>query len=216
MKSKRTILITAGPTHEPIDSVRYIGNRSSGRLGIALAEAACSMGHDVILLLGPTSVEPSLEVGMCFELHRFRTTSDLEELLEQHWPDRADVLIMAAAVADYRPTVDESEQTRKIRRQPAGIVLKLDSTPDLVAACCRRKRADQCVIGFALEPREGLVEAAEAKIRRKGLDAIVANPLATMDSESIEAVLMWADGRCEIAGQMSKPDFARWFVEEIQ
>ena len=105
--SRGRLLITAGPTHEPIDAVRFIGNRSSGRVGSALATEAASRGWAVTLLMGPGTVVPDPSMYSMLSVVRFRTASDLQGLLKEHVP-LADVLVMAAAVADYRPKVDPS------------------------------------------------------------------------------------------------------------
>lgn len=221
MNPMRTrLLITAGPTHEPIDAVRFIGNRSSGRLGIALAERAASRGVDTTLLLGPTALGPSDTRARTV---RFRTTADLQALLETHLPE-CDVLVMAAAVADYRPRADAASAlggspTGKLRREKRTITLELDPTPDLLAGCAQRVRESggrQRLIGFALEPREGLLDAARAKLARKGCDAIVANPLETMDAPTIEASLVWKDGRVvSTGGPIDKGAFADWLLDQI-
>lgn len=212
------LLITAGPTHEPIDAVRFIGNRSSGRLGIALAERAASRGVDTTLLLGPTALGPT---DTRARVVRFRTTADLQALLGAHLPDH-DVLIMAAAVADYRPRPDAAASLGgtpegKLRREKRSITLQLDPTPDLLAGCVEAVRSSggrQRLIGFALEPREGLIEAARAKLQRKGCDAIVANPLETMDAPTIEASLVWKDGRIDATpGAIDKGAFADWLLD---
>jgi len=206
----RRLLITAGPTHEPIDQVRYLANRSSGRLGIALADAACDRGWRATILLGPTRLAPS---NTSVAVHRFRTAADLQTLLTEHAP-RCDALIMAAAVADYRPAPAPSPP--KVRRGEEPIDLRLLPTPDLIAEAARRKRPEQVFIGFALEPREGLEDAAREKLRRKGLDAIVANPLETMDAETIEAVLLTRSGeRFATESMMSKEDFANWLLTRL-
>jgi phosphopantothenoylcysteine decarboxylase/phosphopantothenate--cysteine ligase len=203
------MLITAGPTHEPIDAVRYIGNRSSGRLGVALADEAARRGHAVTLLLGPAAVEPA-HAGIV--TMRFRTTADLERLLGDEFP-RCDVLIMAAAVADYRPI--GGSEVGKIRRADGRRTIELESTPDLLAGCAVRRRAGQVIVGFALEPRDRLLESAAEKIRRKGIDAIVANPLETMDSAEIEAHFIVRDGASESAGRMHKRAFAAWLLDRV-
>lgn len=207
-----TILITAGPTYESIDSVRFIGNRSSGRLGVELARAAHAMGHDVILALGPSTVPPPTFPDR-LRLERFRSCADLEALLASLWPEQADVLIMAAAVADYRPKQPATEG--KLRREIEGLTIEMQATPDLVAGCAARKKPGQRVIGFALEPAAELMASAAAKIRRKNLDAIVANPLETMDSDQILGTLINADGRTESPGDLSKSMFAGWLIDRI-
>ncbi len=209
------MLITAGPTREAIDAVRYIGNRSSGRLGVCLAEAARDAGWRVTLLLGPTALSPPEGVRSV----RFESTAELAALLERYFP-RCDVLVMAAAVADYRPA---RAQRRKLPRRGGKLVLALTATPDLVAACAARKGSGQRIIGFALEEEAKLARRARAKLRRKGLDAIVANPLATMGAERIKAVVYTVDGRTvvpagggkqgrAIGRGLSKAAFARWLV----
>lgn len=207
------LLITAGPTHEPIDAVRYIGNRSSGRLGIALAERAAANGWSVTLLLGPTGLTPA---DSRVKVQRFRTTAELASLLGTAFP-ACDVLVMAAAVADYRPRMTQSILGGKFKRGDEAWNLELEPTPDLLAGVAAGKRPDQLVIGFALEPADRLIESATAKLHRKGLDMIVANPLATMESETIEATVLRADGsRLQPSGPVSKAEFATILLDEIR
>jgi phosphopantothenoylcysteine decarboxylase/phosphopantothenate--cysteine ligase len=205
----RRLLITAGPTHEPIDAVRYIGNRSSGRLGVALADRAAELGWRVTLLLGPTHLEPR-QAGIRVE--RFRTTSDLGSLLAERQRD-CDVLVMAAAVADYRPRVDPAQLAGKLRRQGQAMRLELEPTEDLLAGCAARRGAGQLLVGFALEPRERLVESAREKLERKGIDLIVGNPLGTMESDTIEAVVLGREGgEHSTGGPIAKGAFADWLL----
>lgn len=207
------LLITAGPTHEPIDHVRYLGNRSSGRLGVELAQASAARGWDTRLLLGPTHLEPN---APSVDLHRFRTTADLEALLREHQP-WCDVLVMAAAVADYRPCPNAAPESGKLRRTGQNLTLELESTPDLLAGCSSRRRPGQTLIGFALEPRDTMIESARSKLVRKGIDAIIANPLNTMESDRIEATLLATDATPrETPGIMPKTDFAAWLIDAIQ
>ena len=202
------ILLTAGPAHEPIDAVRYLANRSSGAMGLALAEAAHRAGHAVTLLLGPVFVDPPGGV----RTHRFRTTADLQTLLDAHFQE-CDVLIMAAAVADYRLAPQTAgADSAKLPRGREGMTLHLESTPDLVAACAARKRPDQRIIGFALEEPARLAERAKEKLTRKQLDAIVANPLQTMGAADIDATLYTPNTEPISPGPMSKDDFATWLV----
>lgn len=210
------VLITAGPTYEPIDAVRFIGNRSSGRLGCALADHAAELGWDVTLLLGPNAAVPN-DPGV--QVIRFLSCQDLENRLRDHLP-QCDTLIMAAAVADYRPKADEVDLESKRRREGGDMSIKLESTPDLLAGCSRQAREDQLLVGFALEPRDRLVESALRKLDRKQIDLIVANPLETMDADSIEALLIGnpdrgLDLRLETPGVITKPDFARWLIEQL-
>lgn len=208
----RTILITAGPTHEPIDAVRFIGNRSSGRMGIALAEAASARGWNVTLLLGPVG---RVDLPASVEVARFTTCEDLRALLRERVP-RAEVLVMAAAVADYRPKPLAGLSGGKFRRTSAPLTLELEPTPDLLAEVAAARRADQFFVGFALEPRAELIASAESKLQRKRVDLVVANPLETMDSESIEATLISREPRKDTPGLMTKRDFAPWLMAEIE
>ena len=169
-----------------------------------------------MLLLGPTSLTPS---DSRVEVARFRTTTDLEGLLSEHF-QTADVLVMAAAVADYRPKppTNRPDATQgKLKRSEGGLTLELEPTPDLLAACSKLRRPGQFIVGFALEPRERLLESAAAKVTRKGLDLIVANPLETMDATTIEATLLGPAGVIDqTPGSMTKHDFACWLLDRIE
>lgn len=211
--SQRRIVITAGPTHEPIDRVRYLANRSSGRLGIALALEADRRGWSVTLLLGP--VDPSADYTQ-IHVERFTTTCDLHELLATHAP-RCDVLIMAAAVADYRLAGPKTAPDDKLSRDDGPITLTLEPTEDLLADLSTRRRDGQTLIGFALEPADHLLERAQEKLERKDIDAIIANPLETMGSDTIDATLLWRDGRRDSPGcALSKTAFAHWLMDRIE
>lgn len=207
------VLITAGPTHEPIDAVRFLGNRSSGRMGIALAEAAKARGASVDLLLGPATVTPPAELAE--SVRRFRTCEDLRLLLGE-LAGAADIIIMAAAVADYRPKPLAALSGGKFRRTSGNIMLELESTPDLIAGVSASRRPGQLIVGFALEPRAEMIASAHAKLDRKKIDMVVANPLETMDSGEIEAVLV---SKCQpdlpSPGVMSKADCSAWLMERF-
>lgn len=211
------ILITAGPTHETIDAVRFIGNRSSGRLGRNLADEAAERGWDTTLCLGPV-MDPTTSHGRVRTL-RFASCADLERLLEAEMP-KADVLVMAAAVSDYRPIPEEADPDGKRRRTGEDMVLRLESTPDLLAGCAARRRPGQLLIGFALEPADQMIASARRKLERKNVDAIVANPLETMDAGGIRATLvarpeLGIDGT-ETDGKISKTAFASWLLDIIE
>ena len=213
LPTPRRLLITAGPTHEPIDAVRFLGNRSSGRLGVALADEADRRGGTVTLLLGPA---PALPERSSVRIVRFRTTADLQKLLTEHVPS-ADVLVMAAAVADYRPKVDPMFFGGKFRRKDENLHLELEPTPDLLAQVATDRRPDQLMVGFALEPRDELLASARAKLERKKIDLVVGNPLETMDAESIEAVVLDSRGtQTTTPGRMSKTAFAPWLLDLIE
>jgi phosphopantothenoylcysteine decarboxylase/phosphopantothenate--cysteine ligase len=212
------LLVTAGPTHEPIDAVRFIGNRSSGRMGIAIAAAAAAAGCPVTLLMGPATLEAT-DAGSGIRVVRFRTTADLEESLAEHWPEH-DVLVMAAAVADYRPaaatTAGADAAGGKLRRREGPLVLELESTPDLLAGVAARSRPGQTLVGFALEPPERLLASARDKLVRKGVHAIVANPLETMDGPDVAGTVVTPDGLLRPEPErLSKPAFAAWLVGKV-
>jgi phosphopantothenoylcysteine decarboxylase/phosphopantothenate--cysteine ligase len=210
------ILVTAGPTREPIDAVRYIANRSSGKMGVAIARAAVAAGHDTTLLLGPVAQAP-LDVLSAAGVHieRFESCAQLQRLIEAHWPSH-DMLIMAAAVADYRPVRSASTGTKKLPRQSGQcLTLTLEATPDLVAAAAAAKRPDQRVIAFALEQADQLETRAIDKLRRKGADAIVANPLDSMGADTVTAVWLAASGDREALGPMGKDQFAVWLIAKV-
>jgi len=210
--NQKRLLITAGPTHEPIDAVRYIGNRSSGRLGIALADRAAGLGWTVKLLLGPTNLTPA---DSHIEVRRFRTTAELDALLRPAFSD-CDVLIMAAAVADFRPRGTPAGLLGKLRRGLEPVTLTLEPTRDLLAGVAAERRPDQTVVGFALEPAERLIDSAKDKLRRKGLDMIVANPLTTIESDTIDATIFTTDGSPALTpGSMTKTAFASVLLSAI-
>ena len=208
------VLITAGPTWEPIDRVRYIANRSSGKLGLSIAQAAEQGGHDVTLLLGP-GVQASRGGRTCY-VDRFTTTGDLQHLLQKHFPSH-DVLIMAAAVAEYRPAqVLEGKHGRN--HTQGRWHLELEPTPDLVAQVAAQKQPHQRVIAFALESdksQKNLKKRAADKLEDKGVDAIVANPLETMEADDISPVWITPDHPPLAPGKMSKVAFGTWLFDRI-
>jgi phosphopantothenoylcysteine decarboxylase/phosphopantothenate--cysteine ligase len=196
----RRVVVTAGATREPIDGVRFLGNRSSGKMGAALAGAAVARGADVTLVAGPDT--PAVPGARRIE---FETAADLEGILADVAP-RADVVVMAAAVADFRP---RSPAAGKLSRRTAGteISLTLDAVPDLLAGLARARRGVRpYLIGFAAETAGGdaLAERAAAKLREKRCDAIVANDVSArgigFGADENEVTLLFGDGaRHEIA-----------------
>jgi phosphopantothenoylcysteine decarboxylase/phosphopantothenate--cysteine ligase len=162
------ILITAGPTHEPIDPVRFIGNRSSGKMGYALAEVARDLGGKVVLVTGPTSINPPAGV----EVVRVETAEQMYAQTTRRY-EAADIAILTAAVADFRP---KSISGEKIKKSSASLNLELEPTRDILRALGSAKK-DQVLVGFALESDEGL-ESAKDKLESKNCDMIVLNSLA--------------------------------------
>lgn len=205
------LLITAGPTHEPIDAVRYLANRSSGRVGMAIAEAGRRAGHDVTLVLGPTILTPPTGVT----LHRYTTTAELASVLDDTF-EGCDALVMAAAVADYTPAIDDAQTSDKFPRGGDEITLRLRPTPDLVAGLAARRRPDQRVVAFALEPADRLIERATAKLERKGVDAIVANALNTLEADTIDAAWMTPGEAPLRTGLIPKANFATWLIDRVE
>ncbi len=161
------VMVTAGPTREALDPVRYISNRSSGKLGYAIARAAAQRGPQVALLTGPVAIEPPPGVHVV----RFTTTQELLECAEAHVAGQ-DIVIQSAAPADYRA---KTVAPRKIKKRDGeDMVLTLVENPDVAAALGEGKRADQTFVGFAAETND-VLEHAQAKMEKKRLDMIVAN-----------------------------------------
>ena len=204
------VLVTAGPTEEPLDAVRYISNRSSGKMGYALAEASRRRGARVLLVSGPTHTEPP--AAHTFE--RVRTAGEMAEAVFRH-ADSATVVLMAAAVADFRPT---SPHPGKIKKQHAAPIVKLEPTADILAEISHRRRTGQIIVGFAAET-EHLVENAEAKLHAKHLDLLVANDVtqkdAGFDVDTNIVTLLFPDGRKKALEKMSKLDVANRVLDEV-
>ena len=192
------ILITAGSTREPIDAVRYIGNRSSGQMGAAIARAALSGGHAVTIVLGPATAAMPEQVQRV----EVETTRQMHDAVLAEFGSH-DLLIMAAAVADFRPAAVLAGK----RERSEAFTLELEPTEDILLAVAPIKRPDQRVVGFSLVGADEL-QRSVGKLRRKGVDLLVHNPLATMNSPDIAATLLWPDGRREELPSRSKAQFA--------
>ena len=206
------VLVTAGGTREPIDSVRFIGNRSSGRMGLALAEEAARRGADVTLLAANVTIPPPAGV----EEVKVETTAELETAVRERFPN-ADVLIMAAAPADFRPM--EPADTKLLREENESLTVDLEPTEDIVAAVAAGRRPDQTVIGFAAEHGTGAVERGRAKLTRKGLDAVVVNDISRadigFDSADNEVTIVLAGGEREV-GRRPKAEVAAAILDEVE
>ncbi len=207
---EETILVTAGRTEEPLDAVRYLSNRSSGKMGYALAEASRRRGARVVLVSGPTPLEPPTGI----RVERIRTSEEMAEAVFRHL-DQVTLVLMAAAVADFRPA--EALQG-KVKKQNGFKALKLEPTCDILAEIARRRRSEQLVIGFAAEAERVLENAAE-KLRAKRLDLIVANDV-TQDGAGFEVdtnvvTLLFPDGRTKPLEKMSKFDVANHVLDEV-
>ena len=205
------VLVTAGGTREPIDSVRFIGNRSSGRMGVALAEEASKRGADVTLVSANVTIPRPAGI----EEVTVETTAELDAAVREHFPG-CDVLIMAAAPADFRATPVEGKLSRE---GEDGIVLELSPTTDIVAAVAAERRPNQTVVGFAAEHGEGALERGRSKLSRKGLDAVVVNDISRpeigFDSAENEVTIVLADGEREV-GRRPKPEVAAAVLDEVE
>ena len=168
------VLVTAGGTREPIDSVRYVGNRSSGCMGLALAAEAARRGADVTLIAANLALPKPSGVRAV----EIETAAELLAAAESAFAE-ADVLLMAAAVADFRPAATLDAKITKAGRD--GLALELERTDDVLAELARRRTQGQTLIGFAAEHGEGAVDRGRAKLERKGLDAVVVNDISRSD-----------------------------------
>jgi len=205
-----TVLVTAGRTEEPLDAVRYIGNRSSGKMGYALAEASRRRGARVLLVTGPTSLEAPCGVVV----ERVRTAEEMAEKVQSHLGETS-VVLMAAAVADFRPT---EVRPGKIKKQQGPLTLRLEPTRDILSEIAGRRRPEQIVVGFAAET-DHLVENAAAKLRTKRLDLVVANDVtqegAGFETDTNIVTILFADGRRKPLERMSKLDVAHRLLDEV-
>jgi phosphopantothenoylcysteine decarboxylase/phosphopantothenate--cysteine ligase len=205
------VLVTAGGTREPIDSVRFVGNRSSGRMGFALAEEAAALGAEVTVIAANVGLARSPRVHYV----DVATAAELQEACEAHFA-RADVLLMAAAVADYRPAAPADTKLKKDAREE--LVVALERTPDILSGLTAIRRADQTVVGFAAEHGEGAVAYGRDKLARKGLDAVVVNDIARADigfegSEN-EVTIVTASGERHVP-RAPKVEIARAILEAV-
>lgn len=205
----QTVLVTAGPTCEDLDPVRYLTNRSSGKMGYALAEAALRRGARVALVSGPTD----LPVPEGADWVPVRSTEEMRRAVRERGAD-ANVIIMAAAVADYRPA---APQAQKLKRGQERLTLELEPTPDILAELGRDK-GRRTLVGFAAETT-GLAENARAKLARKGADMIVANDVtqegAGFDADTNIVTLFLRDGREIPLPMLSKFDVANHILDYL-
>jgi phosphopantothenoylcysteine decarboxylase / phosphopantothenate---cysteine ligase len=206
------VLVTAGGTREPIDSVRFVGNRSSGRMGFALAEEAAALGAEVTVIAANVGLERRagiryVEVG---------TAAELAEACAAEFP-RADVLLMAAAVADYRPT--EAAATKLKKDQSETLTLALERTEDILSSLAEGRRPDQTMIGFAAEHGDGAIAYGREKLARKKLDAVVVNDIARTDigfeGRHNEVTIVTAAGERHVP-RTSKVEVARAVLETVR
>ena len=203
------ILVTAGPTREPIDPVRYLSNRSSGRMGYAMAEAFASRGHHVILISGPTSID--IPAGVDFL--PVGTAGEMHDAVENHL-SRCEIAVFAAAVADYTPATTAIE---KIKKSSGVLTLELVATRDILGSARLPMGFRGTLVGFAAETSD-LERHAREKLSRKQCDLIVANDVSQpgigFDSQDNEVLLVWPGGT-ETLPRDSKRHIAATIVEKI-
>ena len=209
MNGKR-ILITAGPTHEPIDPVRFISNRSSGRMGFALAKMATRRGADVILISGPTHLPVP---GGNIRFVPVGTASEMREAVLEHYKE-CSVIIKAAAVSDYHP---KSVSKQKLKKLDASASLELERNPDIIGEIGSLK-GDRVLVGFAAETRN-LIANARKKLKEKYLDLIVANDVSRSDSgfatETNKVVIIDSRGKVDPLPLKSKDEVANIILERV-
>lgn len=205
----RKILITAGGTREPIDPVRYIGNRSSGKQGYAIAQAAIARGAKVHLIAANCNL-PDIE-GVV--INRVETAAELEAAIDEHF-DWCDVLVMCAAVADARPVHRDTEKIKK----GALTSIELEPTPDLLAKATANRKRGQVIVGFAAETRDHMANA-ESKLREKGVDLLYVNDVAggaIFGSDFTRGTVISKDGILITVSEGRKETLANVLLDQVQ
>ena len=199
--SGKKVIVTAGGTREAIDPVRFIGNRSSGKMGIAIADTAYNMGAEVILV-------STISCERTYQVIEVESAQEMQEVIEAEF-DRSDALIMAAAVSDFRPIITSKQ---KIKKKNEDIILELTRNPDILEILGRTKREKQIIIGFSAES-ENLEKNAKEKLEKKKIDMIVANDITVPDigfeSDENAVIILTRDGKKEILHRQPKIQIAR-------
>ena len=204
------ILVTAAGTREPIDPVRYIGNRSSGKMGYAIAEAARDLGANVTLISGPSALTPLAGVNF----FKVESAIDMRRLVLENFPE-SQIVIKAAAVADYRV---KNVADHKIKKNDEELTLVLEKNPDILKELGQKKQKGQVLVGFAAET-QNLIQYAQSKLEKKNLDMIVANdvskPQAGFNVDTNLIKLLKRDGSIEELPLMSKKDLAYIILNHV-
>ena len=207
----KRVVVTAGPTREAIDPVRVVTNRSSGKMGYRLAEAAWERGADVLLISGPVMLEPPAGVS----LTRIDSTAELEQAVREALPS-ADILVMAAAPADYRPTQFSASKRSRV---DGALAIPFEPTADILKATRDARRADSMIVGFALETGDALAKGRQ-KLERKELDLIVVNdalePGAGMEVDTNRVAILGRDGSSTIVPLGTKREVADAILDAIE
>ncbi|GIV34313.1 MAG: phosphopantothenoylcysteine decarboxylase [Chitinophagales bacterium] len=207
----KKVLITAGPTVEPIDPVRYISNHSTGKMGFALAEEFAALGAEVVLIKGPTSYNPSLKE---IKVIPVTTAQEMYDATMKEFAD-TDITIMAAAVSDYRPV---SAHKQKLKKTSEVLKLELIKNPDILETLGKRKKGNQILVGFALET-ENEIANAKKKLQNKNLDLIVLNSLrdqgAGFGHDTNKVTILNRKNEQKTYTLKGKPEVARDLIEEI-
>ncbi len=206
------VLVTAGGTREPIDSVRYVGNRSSGRMGYALAREAARRGAEVTLIAANVALDPP----PCARVIEVHTAAELADACRNELA-ACDVLLMSAAVADFRPA---GPVDRKLHKEDGVPRIELERTEDVLSALADLRREDQTLVGFAAEHGEGAVDRGRGKLERKRVDAVVINDIAGagigFESEDNEVTILTADGVQRHVPRARKERIAAAVLDEVE
>ncbi len=207
-RQRLRVLVTAGPTREHVDPVRYLSNESSGRMGFAIAEQAARAGHQVILIAGPVHLETPKGV----ERVDVVSARDMLAALREHFPN-SDLLFMAAAVADYRPRTRRRGKWKVKEGKARELDLSLVRNPDLLATIARRK-GPRRVVAFALETSRGL-ERARAKLVAKNADWIVLNDATALNAAKTSVTVLSQEGEVAKWSRISKSSVASKLVNLV-
>lgn len=211
LEGKR-VVVTAGPTHEPIDAVRFISNPSTGKMGFSVAAAARRRGAEVTLVTGPVALRDPAGVHVV----RVTTAREMDEAVREAFP-AADIAVFTAAVSDFRPAAPSAGKLKKGKDDAALTRIELVENPDILAACGTSKRAGQVVVGFAAET-DDVVANARAKLSRKHADFIVANDVSAgrgFAADADEAIFVFADGETKLP-RMAKAQLADEILDVAQ
>lgn len=204
------VLVTAAGTREPIDPVRYIGNRSSGKMGYAIAKAARDLGAEVTLVSGPSALEPPAGI----KFHKVESAREMRDLVHEAFGE-TDIVIKAAAVADYRV---KNVSDHKIKKNDEELTLVLEKNPDILKELGKRKQPAQTLVGFAAET-QNLIQYAKSKLERKNLDMIIANDVSNkqigFNSDNNIIKILRRDGSMEELPMMAKEKLAFVIWEKI-